>query len=101
MLEIVEFSLEDEFFRKVELCGEFNMFIVVYFMNNCFKLIKSFGVICCYLRYLFVEGNVMICLDGLSLLKELKFFNVRNCMIKIFFLFWFKLLIKLFFINVE
>lgn len=99
--EIVEFSLEDESLRKVELCGEFNTLIVAYLMNNCLKSIKSFGVTCRHLRHLSVEGNAMIRLDGLSLLKELKFLNVRNCMIKTLSPSWFKPLIKLLFINVE
>ena len=58
--EIVEFSLEDESLRKVELCGEFDTLIVAYLMNNCLKSIKSFGVTCRHLRHLSVEGNAMI-----------------------------------------
>ena len=99
-MRIEEFSLECESLRRTKMCEKFETLRVAHVAHNCLRSIKGFGV-CRQLRHLCIEGNKLVRLDGLSLLRELRYLNIKNCGVKKLNPAWFISLSELRCVNVE
>ncbi|OUS42829.1 protein phosphatase 1 [Ostreococcus tauri] len=99
-MRIEEFSLECESLRRTKMCEKFETVRVAHVAHNCLRSIKGFGV-CRQLRHLCIEGNKLVRLDGLSLLRELRYLNIKNCGVKKLNPAWFISLSELRCVNVE
>lgn len=98
--DIIELCLEGESLRAVDVCESLKSLKVLHLGYNGLRSVKGFAA-CRRLQHLSIEGNESVRLDGLSLMRELRFLNVRCCGIKRLFPAWFRTLHKLTYINLE
>jgi len=98
--QMVEVCLENANLNGFEYSDRLRLLDVATLNYNYLPTIKDFAV-CRRLRHLSLEGNSHIYLEGLSLLRELRVLNLRDCGIRKLSHTCFKSLTKLEIINLE